>query len=77
MTRAERVRKVISIAPESARKSLARAFSGSASPRQAIKAQCLVCMGYDRQEIKNCTGWSCPLWMYRPFQADQPEGGYE
>jgi hypothetical protein len=63
-----RVRRVIEQAPESAKNALTRAFSGSASPRAAIKAQCLVCVGYDRASIKNCTGYSCPLWKYRPFQ---------
>jgi hypothetical protein len=68
MTRDERVEKMVSEAPESAKGSLTRAFSGSASPRAAIKAQCLVCVGYDRESIKNCSGHSCPLWKYRPFQ---------
>lgn len=68
MTRDEKVIQVVSEAPESAKKALTQAFSGSASPRAAIKAQCLSCMGYDRESIKNCSGWSCPLWKYRPFQ---------
>lgn len=63
-----RVAATISEAPESAKGSLTRAFSGAASPRAAIKAQCLVCMGYERESIRNCTGYSCPLWQYRPFQ---------
>jgi hypothetical protein len=67
-TREDRITKVVAEAPESAKNTLARAFSGSASPRSAIKAQCLVCVGYDRASIKNCTGYSCPLWKYRPFQ---------
>ncbi len=62
-----RVDKVVSEAPESVKNTLARAFSGAASPRAAIKAMCLTCMGYDREGIKNCTGYSCPLWKYRPF----------
>jgi hypothetical protein len=66
--RRARVEAVLSGAPESVKNTLTRAFSGSASPRAAIKAQCLVCVGYDRNSIKNCTGYSCPLWAYRPFQ---------
>ena len=65
---AERVEYMVSHAPESSRGTLRRAFSGSASPRGAIKAMCLACVGYDRNSIKNCTGWSCPLWQYRPYQ---------
>ena len=66
--REKRVAAVISGAPESVKKSLAGAFSGSVSPRAAIKAQCLVCVGYDRAAIRDCSGYSCPLWAYRPFQ---------
>ena len=73
MTRNERTEQVVSEAPESAKNTLRRAFSGSASPRAAIKAQCLVCVGYDRNAIRDCTGFSCPLWEYRPFQAGKAE----
>lgn len=66
--RAVRVAKVLFEAPESAKNTLARAFLGDSSPRQAIKAMCLSCVGYDRNSIKNCTGYACPLWSYRPFQ---------
>jgi len=71
MNREERIAKVITEAPESVKKTLAEAFSGSTSPRKAIKAQCLTCAGFDRDAIRNCTGFSCPLWMYRPFQETQ------
>ena len=67
--RDETVKARIEEAPPSVKKLLAGAFSGSGSPRQAIKAQCLVRTGYERSEIKNCTGYSCPLWAYRPFQS--------
>jgi hypothetical protein len=67
MTREATVERMISEAPESAQNTLTRAFSGSASPRQAIKAQCLTCTGFSRETIKNCTGFACPLWSYRPF----------
>ena len=73
MNRDERVLRVITDAPQSCQKSLREAFSGSASPRQAIKAQCLVCVGFDRLAVKNCTGWSCALWKYRPFQSGAEE----
>jgi hypothetical protein len=67
-TREMRTEKVISEASESAKNTLREAFSGYASPRKAIKAMCLTCVGYDRQEIKNCSAHGCPLWKYRPFQ---------
>lgn len=74
MSRDEVAKRRISEAPESCQGALRGAFSGSASPRQAIKAQCLACVGFDRNAIRNCTGWSCPLWAYRPYQSD---GGTE
>lgn len=65
------VEKVVRSAPESVKGTLTRAFSGDSSPRQAIKAMCLTCVGYERKQIENCTGWSCPLWAYRPYQSEQ------
>lgn len=61
--------KALSDAPESAKGALAGAFSGSASPRKAIKAMCLSCVGFERKEITNCSSFACPLWEYRPFQV--------
>jgi len=47
---------------------LKRAYAGSASPRQAIKAFCLQCVGYQRQDVAGCTAVACPLHKYRPYQ---------
>lgn len=66
--REKRVLAVLEQAPESVKNTLAQAFSGAASPRKAIRAMCLTCVGYDRAAIRDCTGYSCPLWKYRPFQ---------
>ena len=71
--REERITKLIADAPQSVRKTLRDAFSGAASPRGAIRAQCLICVGYDREAIRACTGFSCPLWAYRPFQEGEKE----
>ena len=49
---------------------LEKAYSGEASPRTAIKAFCLECVGYDRSAITNCTAPACPLWLYRPYQIE-------
>ena len=59
----------IAEAPESVKNALSRAFSGSASPRAAIKAFCLQCVGYVREDIKNCSADACALHAYRPFQG--------
>lgn len=52
---------------------MVKAFAGDCSPRQAIKAQCLICVGYDRDSVTNCTGFSCPLWSFRPYQPGSGE----
>lgn len=49
---------------------IAKAYKGKASPRGAIKAMCLYCQGYVRAEIAACTSPACPLWEYRPYQAE-------
>ncbi len=44
-----------------------KAYNGTAAPRSASKAQCLACVGYERLMVTRCTGFSCPLWAYRPY----------
>jgi hypothetical protein len=61
--------------PISARGIVARAFAGTASPRQAIKARCLQCSNYQRDEITNCTVVGCALHAYRPYQTVSEEDG--
>ena len=60
--------KEIASSPESYRGILTRVYAGEASPRQAIKAFCLRCVGYLRNEVRDCTSWACPLHPYRPYQ---------
>lgn len=40
------------------------------SPRNAIKAMCQQCIGYENtsESIKDCKGVTCPLYLYRPYQ---------
>lgn len=45
-----------------------RAFEGTSSPRQAIKAKCLDCCCFNRDEVKHCPVVLCPLHTYRPYQ---------
>ena len=72
-SREQRVIKVVAAAPQSVQKILKDAFSGAASPRRAIQAMCLACTSYDRAAIRDCTGWSCPLWAYRPYRRNRDE----
>ena len=45
-----------------------RSISGKASPRDAIKAKCLECMGYKKAEVRLCTAPTCPLFTLRPYR---------
>lgn len=66
MNRAERITKAVTEASPLYRTAMAKAYSGTASPRPAIKAQCLQCVGYIRGDVTHCTGFYCPLLAYRP-----------
>lgn len=68
--RDERVAKALADSSPMFRPVMEKAYSGDASPGKAIKAKCLECTGYDRMTIRNCTGYSCPLWHYRPYQTE-------
>ena len=69
VTREARIGKVIAEAPVSVQGILKRAFQGAGGRKNAIAAMCLQCTGYDRETVRTCTGWSCPLWEWRPFQS--------
>jgi hypothetical protein len=68
MTRKERIQQQVAGAGALYRSVMQKAYNGTASPRSAIKAQCLICVGYVRDDVTNCTGFNCPLWAYRPYQ---------
>jgi hypothetical protein len=65
----EKIDKYLQGIPVSAKGVVKRAFAGSGSPRNAIKAKCLACSNWDRQEITECRVFTCPLHVWRPFQA--------
>jgi len=51
--------------PVSLRFSYLNALKGN-SPQNAIKAFCIMCMGWNRSEVPYCTDPACPLFPYRP-----------
>ena len=57
--------------PKHLHKLFKRAWSGK-SRRAAILANCVMCMGYERAEVRRCTATACPLWPYRCWKT--PEG---
>jgi len=64
-----RQRAVLEEAPTSCRGILERAYSGK-SKAAGIKAFCLRCVGYARNDVRDCTSRGCALWPYRPYQQD-------
>lgn len=54
--------------PSKYRKLCDRVLAGTASPREAIKFQCLACFGYCQSEMVQCNSYLCPLYRYRPYQ---------
>lgn len=51
---------------------LSRIANGSLTAR--IKANCLACAGFVREEIKHCQCTACPLWDVRPYRTQTPSG---
>jgi len=63
--------------PRAYRATYNRAVKGK-SLRAAINAQCLECVCWQRDEVRNCTDLACPLYAVRPYQIPQNgrEGGF-
>lgn len=53
--------------PPTSKGTYLRAMKGN-SPTAAIKAHCMECVGWQREEVRQCTGRACPLFPYRPFK---------
>jgi hypothetical protein len=66
-----RLTKRVAAVPPLYRAAYVKAVSGNLSPRQAIKAKCLDCCGWQREEVRHCTVRGCPLWPLRPFQTSR------
>ena len=43
------------------------------SKRAKCKLQCLQCMAYQPQEVRQCGDYGCPLWFDRPYQKTLDE----
>lgn len=72
-SREEVIAKRLAESPPSAQGIMRRAYSGEAGRAGAVKAMCLHCTGFQRETVRDCTGFSCPLWMYRPYQGNDSE----
>jgi len=45
-----------------------KVYTGKASRPDCIKAKCLDCSCFNKEEIKLCTSELCPLFAIRPYQ---------
>jgi hypothetical protein len=48
-------------------------FSGKRGRTDAMRAKCLDCVGFARNEVRECRVTACPLWRIRPFQKSTAE----
>ena len=54
--------------PKKYRKLYDSCMAGTASPRNAIRMQCLECWAWVQTETAKCDNVCCPLYRYRPYQ---------
>ncbi len=64
---AERIAQRRADMPDVYRKNYDTAMTGN-SRKAGVKAFCLECMMWQREEVRRCTSVACPLYPYRPFQ---------
>lgn len=69
-TPAEKISKRRADMPKAYRGIYDRAMTGQ-SKAAAIHSFCLECMGWQREEIRLCTSYPCPLYPYRPYGISQ------
>lgn len=58
----------LKLVPPMYQKMLLDLFRGKNSKATALKAKCLDCSCYQKEEITNCPVKQCPLWNFRPYQ---------
>lgn len=47
------------------------------SLRAATKAFCLMCVCWQKEEVRNCTDLACPLYPYRPYKTKSKQASEE
>jgi hypothetical protein len=64
-TRVAQVKAIHDSAPKHMRARYLEAVMGSRSRKRAMQTMCLMCCGWERNEVCLCTARGCPLWAYR------------
>jgi hypothetical protein len=63
----DRIQKRLSDMPGIYRNNYKKAMKGR-NRTAAVKAFCLECVSWQRNEVKDCVSVECPLYLYRPFK---------
>jgi len=66
----KQVRDRVENIPESRIRAYLKATLGNGSPSNAIKAHCMECVGWNTNEIKECTCYGCALYEFRPYKDE-------
>ena len=62
----EKIEKRLSDIPTNYKNTYQKAMTGK-SKSAAVKAFCLECMGWQREEVRKCNSIACPLYPYRSY----------
>jgi hypothetical protein len=54
--------------PDGCKRLYVSALTMKLSTKQAIKAKCMDCASFQKEEITECSVKTCPLYAYRPYQ---------
>lgn len=60
------VERLKEMTPPRFQKLLEKVLGGSRTA--AVKLNCIACMGFQVNQIHACSGYSCPMFLYRPYQ---------
>jgi len=59
----------LKLVPDSQQWLFYQVYTGENSRSKAIKAKCLDCSTFNKEEIKHCEVFTCPLFNFRPYQG--------
>jgi len=65
--RQEKINQRLSQIPKIHQAVYKNAVSGK-SRKDGIKAFCLMCVCWQKEEVRQCTDLACPLYSYRPYK---------
>ncbi len=66
----DKVLKRLNDVPDRYKKNYEKAMTGK-NRAAAVKAFCLECVTWQREEVKLCTAPACPLFPYRPYKKEE------